>query len=141
MLEAIKLEAVNKGLSAKGGLGGKSLDYDRAAGAAERMQNITKLQAGADKAKIRQAAEDFEGLFLGQMLEHLFSGLETNELFGGGDAEDIYKSMMMEQYGKSMAKSGGIGVADHVMRQMLQQQEGNVAKDLSTKQSLSVDNI
>ncbi len=96
---------------------------DRAAAAAERMQRLAKTQGGVDKAKIRQAAEDFEGLFLGQMLEHLFSGLETNEMFGGGDAEDIYKSMMMEEYGKMMAKSGGIGVASHVMRQMLQQQE------------------
>jgi peptidoglycan hydrolase FlgJ len=101
---------------------------DRAAAMAERVQRMANAKQGADKAKMRQVAQDFEGLFLGQMLENIFAGLETNELFGGGDAEDIYKSMMMEEYGKAMAKTGGIGVADHVMRQMLQQQEAIPAK-------------
>jgi Rod binding domain-containing protein len=31
--------------------------------------------------------------------------------------------MMVQEYGKIMAKAGGIGVADHVARQMLQLQE------------------
>ena len=99
---------------------------DRAQQAAARLQRMAKAQSGEDKAKMREVAQNFEGLFLGQMLENIFAGLETNELFGGGDAEDIYKSMMMEEYGKMMAKSGGIGVADHVMRQLLQQQETNI---------------
>jgi peptidoglycan hydrolase FlgJ len=101
---------------------------DRAEQTAQRLQRMAKAQSGEDKAKMREVAQNFEGLFLGQMLENIFAGLETNELFGGGDAEDIYKSMMMEEYGKMMAKSGGIGVADHVMRQLLQQQEAIPAK-------------
>jgi Rod binding domain-containing protein len=75
--------------------------------------------------KIKQSAIEFEGMFLSQMLENLFEDTKTNELFGGGEAEDIYRSMMLEEYGKLMAKAGGIGVADHVMRQMLQMQGAN----------------
>jgi Rod binding domain-containing protein len=31
--------------------------------------------------------------------------------------------MMIDEYGKLMSKSGGIGIADHVTRQLLQEQE------------------
>ncbi len=60
------------------------------------------------------------------MLGHMFDGIKTNKLFGGGQGEDMYKSLMVEEYGKSIAKAGGIGVADQVVRSvMLQFQEAN----------------
>lgn len=90
------------------------------------MQRLASLgDASSSQAKIREAAQDFEAVFISQMLEHMFAGIETNEAFGGGHAEDIYKSMMIDEYGKIMAKSGGIGVADHVARQLLQTQEAS----------------
>lgn len=99
---------------------------DRAEQLAQRMNKMASSQQNAKSAKIKEVAQEFEGMFLGQMLENIFSHIETDEMFGGGQAEDIYRSMMVEQYGKLMAKSGGIGIADHVMRQMLQTQEANV---------------
>lgn len=73
--------------------------------------------------KIDAAAQDFEAVFISQMLEHMFDGVQTNEIFGGGEAEDIYRSMMIDEYGKIMSKAGGIGLADHVKRQLLTLQE------------------
>jgi Rod binding domain-containing protein len=97
----------------------------RAEDMAARVQRLAQANDPRSQ-EIKKAAEEFEGMFLGQMLEHLFAGIQTNELFGGGQAEDIYRSMMVQEYGKIMAKSGGIGVADHVARQMLQHQESGV---------------
>jgi peptidoglycan hydrolase FlgJ len=94
----------------------------RAEQQAERFQRLSQMK-DAKSLEIKKAAQEFEGMFLGQMLEHMFAGIETNELFGGGEAEDIYRSMMVQEYGNIMAKAGGIGVADHVARQMLQLQE------------------
>jgi len=33
--------------------------------------------------------------------------------------------MQVQEYGKAIAKQGGIGLADHVMEQMIRMQEGN----------------
>ncbi len=74
--------------------------------------------------QVRKVAEDFEAFFLGQMLQPLFSGIDVEPPFGGGHAEEIWQSMMVDEYGKAMAKSGGIGIADAVMRQMIIMQEG-----------------
>ena len=46
-------------------------------------------------------------------------------MFGGGQAGDMYRSMLNEEYGRAIAKSGGIGVADQVMQQILKMQEGS----------------
>ncbi len=81
-------------------------------------------QGGADKdAKIREAANEFEAVFISQMLTHMFDGVGDDNAFGGGHAEEIYKSMLIDEYGKIMVDAGGIGVADHVVRQLVGQQE------------------
>lgn len=73
--------------------------------------------------KIRETAEDFEAVFLAQMMKPMFEGIETDGPFGGGQAEHMYRDLMVEEYGKSIAKSGGIGIADAVMREMIKMQE------------------
>ncbi len=83
------------------------------------------LQSNMDKAQIDKtkiAAQDFEAVFISQMLTHMFAGIETNGMFGGGNAEDIYRSMMVDEYGKMMAKNGGVGLGDHVMKEMIEMQ-------------------
>lgn len=71
----------------------------------------------------RKAAEQFESLFISQMFQHMSSGLKTDGPFGGGHAESMYNSMLYEKYGDQMSKNGGIGIADQVYSQLMQQQE------------------
>ena len=77
----------------------------------------------ANVAAARQAAEDFEAVFLSQMLSHMFAGVETGGPFGGGHAEEVFQSVMVDEYGKMMARSGGVGLADSVMNEILRMQE------------------
>ncbi len=76
-----------------------------------------------DMEKLRKTAQDFEAVFLSQMLKPMFDGIETEAPFGGGSAEKMYRSLMVEEYGKSIAQSGGIGLADSIMSEMLKMQE------------------
>jgi len=77
----------------------------------------------ADLNKLRETAQDFEAVFISQMLKPMFEGIETDGPFGGGQAESMWRSLMVDEYGKSIAKSGGIGIADSVMSEMLRLQE------------------
>ena len=70
----------------------------------------------------RKAAEDFEGVFIAQMMEPMFQGLRTDGLFGGGNGEMIFRSLMIQEVGKEVASSGGIGISDSVYREMLRMQ-------------------
>lgn len=77
----------------------------------------------AEEKKVREAAKEFEAFFIGQMMEHMMAGIEPNPMFGGGHGEQMWRSMLNQEYGKELAKTNKLGIADHVMRGMLMAQE------------------
>jgi flagellar protein FlgJ len=76
-----------------------------------------------DPQKVHETATQFEAFFVGQMMEHMMSGIEVDPQFGGGTGEDTWRSMLNQEYGKEIAKSGKLGIADNVMKAMLRAQE------------------
>ena len=74
-------------------------------------------------ARMRETAEAFEASFLAQMMKPMFEGLSTDGPFGGGEAESTWRSFMVEAMAKQTVKTGGIGLADQVVAQMLKMQE------------------
>jgi Rod binding domain-containing protein len=95
------------------------------AGATAQTAATGAKPAAQDKNQaVRAAAQEFEALFLAQMMSHMFAGIDPNGPFGGGKGEEAFRDMLTQEYAKVMSKAGGIGVADSVMREMLRQQEG-----------------
>lgn len=81
---------------------------------------------GGNKATPEQmdaTAKEFESQFIAQMMSSMFSTVDKEESLAGSDAEDMYQSMLQSEYGKIVARTGGIGVADQVKQIMIQQQE------------------
>jgi len=78
----------------------------------------------ARRGKIHQTAQDFESSFLSVMMQQMFTGLKTDGPFGGGPGEEMFRSLMIDEYGKQIARQGGLGLADGVTRELLKRQEG-----------------
>ncbi len=76
-------------------------------------------------AAVDKIASDFEAVFLSQMMGAMFSGDELTSYFGGGTTGEIYKSFLMDQYGKAFSQSGGIGIASEVRKELLSLQEAS----------------
>jgi flagellar protein FlgJ len=91
------------------------------------LLNTTPPAAGkptaAGQAKARAAAQDFEAVFLNSMFQHMFTGIDGEGPFGGKGASGVWRSVLTDQYAKSIAKAGGIGIADQVYRSLMAQQE------------------
>ena len=83
----------------------------------------TAPRTTTDQAAARATAEEFEAVFLAQMMSHMFAGISTDGPFSGGQAEQVYRSMMMNEYGRIATASGGLGIADQVMSEILKLQE------------------
>jgi peptidoglycan hydrolase FlgJ len=80
-------------------------------------------------AKLWKAAKDFEGMALGEMLAPMFETVDTSGgMFGGGQAEQMWRPMLVQEIGKQMAASGGIGLAVPVFEAMLRAQEAKGMK-------------
>ena len=85
--------------------------------------NLEASGRGRDRTAIRAAAEQFEAVFLSQILAPMFETVDTDPMFGGGPGEKMYRSLLVDEYGKAIARSGGVGIADQVEREMLKLQE------------------
>jgi flagellar protein FlgJ len=83
--------------------------------------------ATGDAAAATKAAKDFESVFISQFLGTMFSGISTDGPFGGGEGEEMFRSMMVNEYAKSVETRGGFGLASAVTKQLLKQQEATQA--------------
>lgn len=101
--------------------------------AALQQKQAPEIKGNPADKKTKEAVQDFEAFFISQMFEHMYATVPVNETFGGGNAEKIYRSMMIDEYGKMMAKAGGIGITDQIMAQLLQQQESAPALQSAPK--------
>ncbi len=102
------------------------LTLSPAANAALSGGGITKAYAavkGGLAAKAQAASEDFEAMFLNSMFSQMFAGIDGEGPFGGGGGTGVWRSFLAEEYSKSFAKAGGIGIAKEVYGTLLAQQE------------------
>lgn len=82
----------------------------------------SKTLQGIDKS-----AQEFEGMFLAEMLSHMFEGVEVDPEFGGGHGEEMFRSMLVQEYGKEIAKGPGLGIAANVKQAMIAAQAAHLS--------------
>jgi Rod binding domain-containing protein len=88
-----------------------------------RQTPVQKPVAGATPAATQKAAKEFESVFIAQFLGSMFEGVKADGMFGGGQGEEMFRSMMLDQYGKSIADQGGFGIADSITKSLTTHQE------------------
>ena len=74
------------------------------------------------QAKAKSTAQDFEAMFLNTMFSQMTTGIKGEGPFGDTTGTRVWRSMLTEQYAKSFAKSGGIGISNDVYRTLILQQ-------------------
>ncbi len=88
--------------------------------------NVSKTKMASlskNEKQVDAAAKDFEAMFMTQMLQPMFDGIKTNKMFGGGKGEEIFKGFMLEEYGRMVADTGQLGIADMIKGEMIRMQE------------------
>jgi len=68
--------------------------------------------------RARHAANEFEAVFLNEMLAPMFEGLSTDGLGGGGTGEEMFRPMLIDQYAQAIQHAGGIGIAEQIVREL-----------------------
>jgi peptidoglycan hydrolase FlgJ len=74
------------------------------------------------KGKTKAAAQQFEAMFLNSMFQQMFTKVDGEGPFGGSGPLKVWRSFLTDQYAKTFAQSGGIGIASHVYDALLKQQ-------------------
>lgn len=74
--------------------------------------------------RIKKVSQEFESVFLNNMFEEMFAGIEEEDgPLGAGSGGSAWRSMKVEEMAKSVSSAGGIGLAQHVQRQLIAMQE------------------
>jgi flagellar protein FlgJ len=84
---------------------------------------LTKVSPKA-QTKAKATATDFEAMFLNSMFSQMTSGIKGEGPFGDTPGTGVWRSMLTEQYSKSFAKAGGVGISNDVYRTLIFQQAG-----------------
>ena len=80
-------------------------------------------------------AKEFESVFISQFLGSMFSGISTDGPFGGGEGEQMFRSMLMDQFGQAIEQRGGFGMAASVTKELLKQQEAAMPETAPTQKA------
>lgn len=84
-----------------------------------------KAAPGSREAKSFATAQSFEATFLQNMLENMTSGLgEDGPLGSGQTGGGAWRGFLLDEMSKGMSKTGTLGIAPQVYRQLLELQEG-----------------
>ncbi len=109
-----------------GGGVGSQLD----SGAYTDLNRLNQLKVGKERdseGNIRKVAQEFESLFLNQMMKAMRS---ANEVFAEGNfmnsnESKMYQDMYDQQLAVTMSKEQGVGLADVLTRQLSQMKKGS----------------
>jgi Rod binding domain-containing protein len=95
------------------------------AGAMSMAQTSAVLapHSAANLAAAKKAAKQFEGVMVSQMLSGMFEGISTDGPFGGGQGEEMFRSLLLDEYGKQIVSQGGFGLSAAITKQLLAHQE------------------
>jgi Rod binding domain-containing protein len=70
-------------------------------------------------------------MFINAMLQQVFAGVGEGP-FSGGYAGGVWRSFLTDEYAKVIVRAGGFGIADHVQRFLLAQQEAVATRQAPT---------
>ena len=87
------------------------------------VPSIETTLPAAQVQKAWKTAQEFEAMTLGQFLKPMFDTVDSKKnLFSGGDAEKTWKPMLVDEIGKQIAATGGLGLAAPIHDAMLRMQ-------------------
>ena len=89
-------------------------------------QDLSPIRASKKPAKpeskaqheLMKACKDFESVMLTQVFKQMRASVDSNDPLNQGAANKTYREMLDDEWGKSMAANGGIGLADAIYRQL-----------------------
>ncbi len=89
----------------------------------ETPQNVSKAQSedALRDAELRQSAEDFEAVFIAQMLK--FSGLAEALTSSGGEDVAAFADIYIDKFAEDIVENGGFGLADNFYKKLKQQNQ------------------
>ncbi|HLV02532.1 MAG TPA: rod-binding protein, partial [Acidobacteriota bacterium] len=107
------------------------------------------LTGSSAQPTLTKAAQEFEALFVAQLLKIMRESGLSSELFGSAPEQEIYREMMDQEVARALVAKGGLGLArmleEHLagnagaLRDAVREVVGELAKPRPAPQPLPAD--
>lgn len=86
----------------------------------EQLKRNSNASVDKKDESLKQAATEFEAVFITQLLEIMDSTVEKSDFLRGGQGEETFKSMLNEKIALEIASSptSSFGLAEQIYQQM-----------------------
>jgi len=89
-----------------------------AGGWPSRSAGVGEAGGRADPEELKEAAAEFEALFVARVLDEMWRSATTASYFGRGFAATVYRDLFRDELARAVARSGGFGIADLLARRL-----------------------
>jgi murein DD-endopeptidase MepM/ murein hydrolase activator NlpD len=86
--------------------------------AGEQFEQSVRNRAANDQAGLRQAANEFESLFVSYLLKVMRETIDQSTEEGTGFGREIYTELFDQEVSRGIAQKGVLGIADMLVRHM-----------------------
>lgn len=94
---------------------------------------LGNANTSAAPTKVPQVYRKFEAMVLQNFVKNMLPSSET--LYGKGSAGEIWKGMMAEQLGNTLAKDGGVGIAEKMYQEQVSKMRNTGAINSATNEN------
>lgn len=84
----------------------------------DQLRELPDAKVKTDDTKLREASDDFEAIFLQQMLKTMRKTSLESDFIKKSEGEKIFRSMLDEQFAILSAKSGKLGLGEMIYQQL-----------------------
>lgn len=88
------------------------------------LTEALKKVSPEQQQKAQKNSQDFEAVFLNTMFQQMYASAKGEGPFGDTTGTGAWRSMLTEQYSKSVVSNGGVGISADVFRSLIMQQAG-----------------
>ena len=84
----------------------------------DQLREFPDAKGKTDDARLREASNEFEAIFIQQMLKTMRKTSLESDFIKKSEGEKIFRSMLDEQYAILSAKSGRLGLGEMIYQQL-----------------------
>lgn len=83
----------------------------------DELANLKKELAIKER-EIEKIAKDYEAFAYSQWMKQMYEGVPVDPVYGGGKTEEIYRDLLIDEYGKEIVKKSGTGISKNIEKEI-----------------------
>lgn len=99
----------------------------------EFQKKLKSAMDSKDETALKKVSKDLESVFVDMMFKEMRKTINTSGLTEDAPGKDIFESMFDQKVSESLSKGNGIGLADMIYKQVMQEMKNRVKIDDENK--------